>query len=210
MCVDLSLHSIFLAHFQNAILFLCIWRSGLCTRKFIADSVAFVCLLTWVKLQKLIPIHPILGVHDWDAAEGAINWPRLVSFLQRVKDTGEIPPDHRSHDHLNEQKDIPIEGEVYQRLRDTFEQLETQMKDKGERILWGLVDGFLLYWDKVRYLHINISSPDTLVHRMSSTSWMSAYFCEFPMIHCRRDGTNAMDTTLQVKPITCSAHVPEI
>jgi len=99
-------------------------------------------------LQKLIPIHPILGVHDWDAAEGAINWPRLVSFLQRVKDTGEIPPDHRSHDHLNDQNDIPIGDDVYQRLRDTFSQLETQMKDRGERIVWRLVDGFLLYWDK--------------------------------------------------------------
>jgi nicotinamide/nicotinate riboside kinase len=97
--------------------------------------------------QELIPIHPIWNVQDWDAAEGAIDWPRLVSFLHKVKDTGEIPPDHRSHDHLNEQKDVPITDEVYRRLKDTFEQLEIQMKGRGERIVWGLVDGFLLYWD---------------------------------------------------------------
>lgn len=88
-----------------------------------------------------------MNVQDWDAAEGAIDWPRLVLFLKRVKDTGEIPPDHRSHDHLNEQKDVPIDDDVYRRLRDTFERLEIELKENGEKIVWGLVDGFLLYWD---------------------------------------------------------------
>ncbi|KAJ7072558.1 P-loop containing nucleoside triphosphate hydrolase protein [Mycena amicta] len=87
--------------------------------------------------QELVPIHPVHNVQDWDAAPGAIDWPRLIAFLRQVKATGEIPVDHRSHDHLNEQKDVPIPPELcddwIQRLRN---------KD----VIWGLVDGFLLYW----------------------------------------------------------------
>ena len=101
------------------------------------------------KPQELIPIHPKWNVQDWDSAEGAIDWPRLVSFLREVKQTGQIPLDHTSHDHLNEQNNVPITGEVDGRLRNTFEQLEAQIKDKGEKIIFGLVDGFLLYWNKV-------------------------------------------------------------
>jgi hypothetical protein len=106
---------------------------------------------TTLQPQELVPIHPKWNVQDWDAPSGAIDWPRLVSFLQDVRSTGEIPPDHRSHDHLNEQKDIPIGEEVAERWRRSFESLETEMKGKGERVIWGLVDGFLLYWNEVRH-----------------------------------------------------------
>jgi nicotinamide/nicotinate riboside kinase len=98
--------------------------------------------------QELVPIHPKWNVQDWDAPAGAINWPRLVTFLQKVKSTGEIPSDHRSHDHLNEQKDIPVREEVDRRWRAAFEQLEADMQGHGERIVWGLADGFLLYWNE--------------------------------------------------------------
>jgi nicotinamide/nicotinate riboside kinase len=70
--------------------------------------------------------------------------------MKQVKSTGDIPPDHTSHDHLNEQKIIPISEEVENRWRTAFEALEMVMKEDGERIVWGLVDGFLLYWNKVR------------------------------------------------------------
>jgi nicotinamide/nicotinate riboside kinase len=88
-------------------------------------------------------------VQDWDAAPGAIDWPRLVSFLRHVKDTGEIPPDHRSHDHLNEQKDVPVPNTVTDRWKEMFDSVRVERAAHGERIIWGLVDGFLLYWNKV-------------------------------------------------------------
>jgi len=99
--------------------------------------------------QELVPIHPLHNVQDWDAAPGAIAWDRLVEFLRRVKKTGVIPPDHRSHDHLNEQKEIKVEGKVREKWIKEFETIK-QDHDKQDkpRIIWGLVDGFLLYWNK--------------------------------------------------------------
>ncbi|KAJ7502854.1 P-loop containing nucleoside triphosphate hydrolase protein, partial [Mycena galericulata] len=97
--------------------------------------------------QEQVPMHPVHNVQDWDAAPGAIAWPRMISFLREVKATGEIPPDHRSHDHLNEQKDIPIPVDVRDRWVSVFEGLAAKRAaDGGEQIVWGLVDGFLLYW----------------------------------------------------------------
>ncbi|EPQ57636.1 P-loop containing nucleoside triphosphate hydrolase protein [Gloeophyllum trabeum ATCC 11539] len=98
--------------------------------------------------QELIPIHPEYNVQDWDAPEGAIDWPRLESFLRSVKATGEIPPEHRSHDHLNEQRDVPVRSETAQRWKAAFEAAARAREEKGERIVWALLDGFLLYWDK--------------------------------------------------------------
>jgi nicotinamide/nicotinate riboside kinase len=90
-------------------------------------------------------------VQDWDAPSGAISWPKLVNFLHHVKETGEIPPDHRSHDHLNEQKLVKVDDEVREELTSVFEDLKREQERKGgQKIIWGLVDGFLLYWNKVR------------------------------------------------------------
>ncbi|KAH0825720.1 hypothetical protein J3R83DRAFT_9964 [Lanmaoa asiatica] len=99
--------------------------------------------------EELIPIHPVHNVGDWDSPQGAIDWPRFRAFLKSVKENGVIPPDHRSHDHMNEQKDIPITGSAYQELRTRFQEVADEHRKKGIRITWGLVDGFLLYWDKV-------------------------------------------------------------
>ncbi|KAK2467856.1 hypothetical protein APHAL10511_000151 [Amanita phalloides] len=90
--------------------------------------------------QHEIPIHPLHGVQDWDNAQSAIDWPRLASFLRQVKATGVIPNDHRSHDHLNEQKEIPISGLCRQKWISEFGAL-------GKEVSWVIVDGFLLYWD---------------------------------------------------------------
>jgi nicotinamide/nicotinate riboside kinase len=40
------------------------------------------------------------------------------------------------------------------RWKDSFEQLELEMKEEGKNIVWGIVDGFLLYWNKVRRIMI--------------------------------------------------------
>ncbi|KAF9476378.1 P-loop containing nucleoside triphosphate hydrolase protein [Pholiota conissans] len=97
--------------------------------------------------QELVPYHPIHNVQDWDAPAGAIAWNRLIDFLKLVKRTGEIPPDHHSHDHLNEQKVIALSDAVRDRWRAEFEKLKKERTTSDdERVVWGLVDGFLLYW----------------------------------------------------------------
>ncbi|KIM45070.1 hypothetical protein M413DRAFT_8407 [Hebeloma cylindrosporum] len=98
--------------------------------------------------QELVPVHPVHNVQDWDAAPGAIDWPRLVTFLHHVKEIGEIPPDHRSHDHLNEQKEIAVDDAVREKWIHEFQRLKERWTTEGERVVWGLVDGFLLYWHK--------------------------------------------------------------
>ncbi|KAG6861683.1 hypothetical protein C0995_013252 [Termitomyces sp. Mi166 len=98
--------------------------------------------------QELVPIHPIYNVQDWDAAPGAILWPKLVHFLREVKATGKIPNDHRSHDHLNEQREIQVDDKVRDQWIDVFEGIRKERERQGEKLIWGLVDGFLLYWDQ--------------------------------------------------------------
>jgi len=98
--------------------------------------------------QELIPLHPVYQVQDWDDAPGAIDWPRFRSFLGEIKTTGIIPDSHKSHDHLNEQKDIPMADETLERWRDTFSKVIEEHEEKGEKLKFGLVDGFLLYWDE--------------------------------------------------------------
>lgn len=76
----------------------------------------------------------------------------MVSFLSSVKATGEIPPDHRSHDHLNEQKDVPVKDDVLKHWETVFRRVEEEYKRAGVQVTWGLVDGFLLYWNMVSLL----------------------------------------------------------
>ncbi|KZT65959.1 P-loop containing nucleoside triphosphate hydrolase protein [Daedalea quercina L-15889] len=96
--------------------------------------------------QENIPIHPGYNVQDWDSAEGAVDWPRMIKTLKKVKETGVIPPEHRSHDHLNEQRDVPIDRAVSERWKETFTQIAREHEERGERLIWVIVDGFLLYW----------------------------------------------------------------
>ncbi|KAF8835547.1 P-loop containing nucleoside triphosphate hydrolase protein [Paxillus ammoniavirescens] len=98
--------------------------------------------------QELLPIHPVYNVQDWDAPQGAIDWPQLTAFLKSVKQNGAIPPNHMSRDHLNKRQDIPVDVDTSQELKVRFEKLATEQENKGVRVIWGLVDGFLLYWDK--------------------------------------------------------------
>jgi len=98
----------------------------------------------FVPPRELAAIHPVHNVQDWDTAAGAIAWDRLVEFLRHIKETGVIPPNHRSHDHLNEHREIKVEEKVRKKWIKEFEAI----KQDNERIIWGLVDGFLLYWNK--------------------------------------------------------------
>lgn len=99
--------------------------------------------------QELVPMHPIHRVQDWDSPTGAISWDKFIAFLRRVKATGEIPSGHRSHDHLNEQEDIPIAEEFKDSWAAEFQKIkqEHETREAGTKIMWAIVDGFLLYWN---------------------------------------------------------------
>ncbi|KAH8119621.1 P-loop containing nucleoside triphosphate hydrolase protein [Phellopilus nigrolimitatus] len=98
--------------------------------------------------QELVPIHPEYNVQDWDDAPGAIDWQRLRTFLNEVKRSGIIPDSHKSHDHLNEQKDVMLNPEISERWSTIFDRIGKEAEEKGQKVIWGLVDGFLLYWDE--------------------------------------------------------------
>jgi nicotinamide/nicotinate riboside kinase len=100
--------------------------------------------------MELVPTHPVHGVQDWDAAPGAISWQRLIDFLRAIKRTGKIPPDHRSHDHLNEQKIIVVDGDTKEKWMEEFKSIQEAIKERtGKKVIFGILDGFLLYWHPV-------------------------------------------------------------
>lgn len=100
-----------------------------------------------------MPIHPTLG-QDWDAAPTAIDWPRLRAFIRTVKRTARLPDDHISHDHLNEQKPVELGESLAARYKEEIARVQKEVEAaSGVRVVWGLVDGFLLYWDPVRRSH---------------------------------------------------------
>ncbi|KAG1777988.1 P-loop containing nucleoside triphosphate hydrolase protein [Suillus placidus] len=102
---------------------------------------------------EIIPYHPVHKVQDWDSAPTAIDWPKLQEFVKQVKQTGEIPPEHKSVDHLNKQTELPITKESEAHWKEVFSRLAEKSSDK---VVWALVDGFLLYWDPVVVEHLDL------------------------------------------------------
>jgi len=99
--------------------------------------------------QALIPIHPVYGIQDWDSAATGIQWDSMVSFLGKVRATGgDIPPGHHSHDHLNEQKEVPVHSGVIEKWTEEFRRIGEERGKIGEKVTWVLLDGFLLYWNR--------------------------------------------------------------
>lgn len=84
-----------------------------------------------------------------------------------MKETGILPGDHQSHEWLNEQSQREFEerqraaqGEdqkekekqavegVVRKWQQVFEDVASK-QDEETHIVWGLLDGFLLYWNQV-------------------------------------------------------------
>lgn len=101
--------------------------------------------------QELVPVHPKYNVQDWDDAPGAIEWQRFVAFLKKIKHSGVLPDTHKSHDHLNENKEVPVGDSIVMRWRQESERVAREHQEKyGVKVVWAIVDGFLMYWNKVR------------------------------------------------------------
>ena len=99
--------------------------------------------------EATLPIHPTLG-QDWDSAPTAIDWPRLREFLRTVRRTARLPDDHCSYDHLNKQKPVELGDSLAARCKEELTRVQKEVEAaSGVRVVWGVVDGFLLYWDPV-------------------------------------------------------------
>ena len=88
-------------------------------------------------------------VQDWDDPPTCIIWEDFRRCLQHVRTTGKLPEHHSSHDHLNKQVVVGIEDDVLRQWREAFERYEAAQRAEGVEVVWFIVDGFVLYWDKV-------------------------------------------------------------
>lgn len=70
-----------------------------------------------------VPIDPRYGWQDWDAKDGAIDWAKQRRVFDTIRETGVVPEEHSSHDHLNEQVPVEIQDETEQRWKDKFARL---------------------------------------------------------------------------------------
>jgi len=101
----------------------------------------------WPPLE-LMPMHPTMHVQDCETPETAIDWPRFVQFLRDFKATGIIPgADNSDLGSSPEQAVCMLGKEVQAKWKVIFEHASEEMETKGEHIVWGLVDGYLLYWN---------------------------------------------------------------
>lgn len=98
--------------------------------------------------SELIPIHPTLGVQDWDHPEGAIEWPRMRNVLKYIKEhNGTFPPEHSSHDFMNAQVPVHIDEDIAKRWKSKFSDFHIPSSET-EEMVYVIADGFLLYWDE--------------------------------------------------------------
>jgi nicotinamide/nicotinate riboside kinase len=122
-------------------------RTGMCT----VDSLPCPsCYLILVQPAEKLPVDAEYGFEDWDDAPGAIDWDRMVAFLSDLKSTGTLPGDHQSFDSFNETATVPVDDEIIAEWKKRSEKLAAEHLEKyGEKLVWALIDGFLLYWDEV-------------------------------------------------------------
>ncbi|KAF8482417.1 hypothetical protein DFH94DRAFT_606917, partial [Russula ochroleuca] len=93
------------------------------------------------------PVHPTLG--GLGHCDDGLDWLHLHAFLRTIKRIPHILDDHSSHDHLNEQWPIPLGDSfaMWYKAKIAAVQKEVEVASDA-RIIWGVVNGFLLYWDQ--------------------------------------------------------------
>ncbi|KDQ26707.1 hypothetical protein PLEOSDRAFT_1044152 [Pleurotus ostreatus PC15] len=96
-----------------------------------------------------LPVDPEYGFADWDDAPGAIDWDRMTTFLSDLKRTGVLPDDHESFDSLNTTANVSVDDDIIAGWKTRSEKLASEHLERhGEKLVWAIIDGFLLYWDK--------------------------------------------------------------
>lgn len=139
-------------------------------------------------------------------APTAIMWSRLRTFLRTVKHLARIPDDHVSSGHLNEVRPVPLSDMVAARCQAEIMAAQSDFEAAtGVHIFWGLVEGYLLYWDQVcalscYYLHFRTDYESfflRLVPRKSSISLTPRYsFVGHTM--CSKSGDHSVNIYLLV------------
>ncbi|EJT45826.1 hypothetical protein A1Q1_05739 [Trichosporon asahii var. asahii CBS 2479] len=97
--------------------------------------------------QEDIPIHPVHKVQDWDDPPTAIDWARMRSVLRHVRSNGRFEDGYKSYQHLNDAVEVGVDEDATIRLRREFAKIQKHAAQKGERLTYVLVDGFMLYYD---------------------------------------------------------------
>ena len=82
-------------------------------------------------------------VRDWDYAPTAVDWPVFRSTLSHAKAHGTLPSSYDSFDHMNKNVEVGVDEEVKAGWKRKFAELNVK---------WCIVDGFVLYWDKVSFV----------------------------------------------------------
>lgn len=72
-----------------------------------------------------------------------ILWAKQRATLHHLRTTGLLPPDHSSHDHLNEQVPVPISADLQAEWRARFAAL-----DGAHDTVFVIADGFLMFYDE--------------------------------------------------------------
>ena len=79
----------------------------------------------------------------------------MAHFLAELKKTGSLPVDHQSYDSFNKTTSVPVDDQYIAEWKAQSEKLAAEHLEKhGEKLVWAIVDGFLLYWDNVRLIPI--------------------------------------------------------
>ncbi|OWZ65212.1 hypothetical protein AYX15_03274 [Cryptococcus neoformans] len=86
-------------------------------------------------------------LQDWDDPDTCILWSEFRALLRQVRETGRVG-DHETHDHLNKENKIEVDEQVFERWQRGFEELTKQQREQGVELIWVIVDGFVLYYDK--------------------------------------------------------------
>lgn len=86
-------------------------------------------------------------VQDWDDPPTAIDWARMRSVLRHVRNNGRFEDGYKSYQHLNDAVEVGVDEDATIRLRREFAKIQKHAAQKGERLTYVLVDGFMLYYD---------------------------------------------------------------
>ncbi|CAO1622690.1 unnamed protein product [Parajaminaea phylloscopi] len=89
-----------------------------------------------------------VGSADWDDPDTSVDWSRLRACLSHVKEHGELPPDHSSHDELNPLPDLPIAEEVSAQCAELLREALSRQDNGAAPSHLVFLDGFLLYHDR--------------------------------------------------------------
>ncbi|KWU46008.1 P-loop containing nucleoside triphosphate hydrolase protein, partial [Rhodotorula sp. JG-1b] len=91
-----------------------------------------------------VPIDPRYGWQDWDDKAGAIEWDRQREVFHSIRESGQVPPEHSSHDHLNEQVPVEIEDETERKWAERRVHADPRLSTRSKIVV---TEGFLILVD---------------------------------------------------------------